>query len=159
MKSHDESWEGDITAITREKPRDREKNGPRDKVQKQNKRKTGKRKRESIHTMPQNTIERIEARIRSGKVSEENKVKLLALVERLKKEIGSLSESDGERALKIAKLAEESSVLAVGEERDPETLRFMLETLGKTVGEFNVTHPRLVSIVNELSLMLASIGI
>ncbi len=109
--------------------------------------------------MPQNTIARIEARIRSGKVTEENKEKLLALVERLKREIGDLSESDGERALKIAKLAEDSSALAVSEKHDPETLHFTLEAMKDSVGEFSATHPRLVSIVNELSLMLSSIGI
>lgn len=109
--------------------------------------------------MHKDTIQRIENLIQNGKVTGENKQKLLTLLEKLKAEINALSETNCEKALAIARYAETSSSIAVCPKPDSKELDSSLDTLKESVEEFNVTHPRLVSIINEISIMLSSIGI
>lgn len=80
------------------------------------------------------TLAKIEAALREARVSDpKNKAELIALLEKLKTEVqGARSKSAIDAAT---------------------------EGLEKAAVEFDATHPKLAAVVNEVSTMLASIGI
>jgi hypothetical protein len=110
--------------------------------------------------MLQDTISKIEGRIQnSGAVNDTHRAELLELLGRLRGEIATLSKTHQEQAESIASFAEVSAQEATRETKNPETLRHSLGGLESSVGEFEKTHPKLVSIVNRLASMLANMGI
>jgi hypothetical protein len=110
--------------------------------------------------MLQDTISQIEGRIQnSGAVDDAHRAELLALLGQLKGEIGHLSETHLEQAESIACFADVSAREATRSTRNPETLRHSIGGLESSVGEFEETHPQLVSIVNRIATALANMGI
>ncbi len=106
------------------------------------------------------TLGEIEARIRNAaSLSEERKAELLALLSDLKAEVSELSKTHAEHTRTISGFTKDSIHEATREKPDPETLKRSLERLTASVEEFETSHPKLVGIVNSLSLTLANLGI
>lgn len=110
--------------------------------------------------MIQETLAKIEARIRKvAALKGENKDELLHLLSTLKSEIAELSKTHSEQAQSITGFAEVSTHEATRAERDPELLKLSLQGLSASVREFETSHPKLVEIVNSISLMLSNSGV
>ncbi len=107
--------------------------------------------------MGKEVIEKLEKSIQNTELKEKDE--LLALVAELKNEIVSLSKTDEEQAKSIAKFAEISTYEATREKKQPELLEHSLNGLISTVDGFEISHPKLTSIVNSVSVMLSNIGI
>ncbi len=110
--------------------------------------------------MLQNTIDKIEERLRESKsLNEGNKSELLNLLSTLKVEIANLSKTHSEQAESITGFAQLSTHEATRQEKNPELLKLSIEGLGKSVRGFESSHPRLVNAVNNICSMLANLGI
>jgi hypothetical protein len=110
--------------------------------------------------MIQETLAKIEARIEKvAWLKEENKAELLNLLSTLKSEIAELSKTHSEHAQSITAFAEVSTHEATRQERDPQLLKLSLEGLSTSVQGFETSHPKLVEIVNAISLMLSNSGV
>lgn len=110
--------------------------------------------------MINDTIKIIESTINdSGNLSEERKNELLDLVEQLKNEISNLDESQQEQAGSIASFAESSVREAVKSEQDSELLEHSLKGLTLSVRRFEVSHPTLIGIINNIGRVLNNLGI
>lgn len=110
--------------------------------------------------MIDNTIARIEASIRqTGTIREEEKTELIELLSELRAEVTELSQTHKEQAESIAKFTEVSTHEATREEKDSRLLNLSVDGLTSSVEGFENSHPRLVHIVNRISVMLAGMGI
>ncbi len=107
------------------------------------------------------TIKKIEEKIQNNAALDRNKkAELLELMGNLKLELAQLQKTDSSKARAIAELAETSTQKAfealTAVDVSTETPLKELET---SVDEFEVSHPRLVRIINRICIMLSSIGI
>ena len=110
--------------------------------------------------MIEETLKKIEATIEKAcAVPAENRAELEELLSKLKSEVAELSKTQGEQARSIASFTEISMQEATREEKRPDLLELSLEGLASSVEGFEVSHPRLVAIVDRISVMLANIGI
>ncbi|MCI0623318.1 MAG: DUF4404 family protein [Acidobacteria bacterium] len=110
--------------------------------------------------MIQDTLAKIEARLgKAGALKEEQRTELLGLLSTLKTEIAELSKTHSEQAQSITAFTEVSTHEATRQERDPQLLKLSLEGLTASVQGFETSHPKLVEIVNALSLMLSNSGV
>lgn len=109
--------------------------------------------------MPRDTVESIEDRIKRADIPPEKRRQLLGLLDTLKGEVESLARTHGDDAQSIASLADVSAQEAVRPQPKPEVLKLSLAALDKSVEDFETSHPSLVRIVNEISMMLSNIGI
>ena len=78
---------------------------------------------------------------------------------KLKSEIGRLSVTHGEQAKSIAGFTEVAAHEAMRKEKSQKLLELSLEGLSPSVKGFELSHPKLVEVANELSLLLARMGI
>lgn len=78
-----------------------------------------------------------------------HKQELLGLVDNLRQELESLAHTDHARAQNVSSLAKEA---AAGQQES-------LENFSGSVEELEITHPKLVNIVNRICKMLSDIGI
>ena len=107
------------------------------------------------------TIKKIEEKIQHNtSLDHSKKIELLELMGHLKLELEQLQKTDSRKARAIADLAESSTQKAfetmTAVEVSSETPLKELET---SVEEFEVSHPRLVRVINRICIMLSSIGI
>jgi len=107
------------------------------------------------------TIKKIEEKIQNNTaLGDAKKTELLELMGKLKLELEQLQKTDSSKAKTIAELAETSTQKAfdalTAVEVSSETPLKELET---SVEEFEVSHPRLVRVINRICIMLSSIGI
>lgn len=109
--------------------------------------------------MIQDTIDKIEARLRAANVTPRKKTELLRLLASLKSEIATLSKTHAEHAESIAGFIERSTHEAVRQERNPALLKLSVEGLATSVKGFEVSHPQLVEDVNYVCTVLANMGI
>jgi len=110
--------------------------------------------------MIQETIAKIEAKIKKvGTIKGENKAELLNLLAELKTEITKLAQTHSEDAMSITGFTDVSTHEATRQEKNPQLLELSLEGLSSSVKGFEATHPRLVEIVNSISLMLSNSGV
>jgi Mg2+ and Co2+ transporter CorA len=110
--------------------------------------------------MIQDTIEQIEARIRSAEtIKDDRRRELLELLSTLKSEVADISETHGEQAESIAGFARLSTHEATRTDQNPTLLKLSLQGLDSSVSEFEKSHPRLVQIVNSISQTLSNLGI
>ena len=110
--------------------------------------------------MIEDTIEKIEARIRnSDAIKEDRRRELLQLLGTLKAEVADLSRTHGEEAASIAGFADLSTHEATRSEQNPHLLRLSLEGLAASAAGFEESHPRLVQIVSTISNALSNLGI
>ncbi|MBM3804063.1 MAG: DUF4404 domain-containing protein [Acidimicrobiia bacterium] len=110
--------------------------------------------------MIEETLAKIEARLgNAAMLSQEQRAELLGLVSTLKAEVGELSKTHSEQAQSITGFTEMSTHEATRKERDPQLLKISLKGLSASVEGFETSHPRLVEIVNAISLMLSNSGV
>jgi hypothetical protein len=110
--------------------------------------------------MIENTVEKIEARIRTTEsLPPEKRRELLQLLATLKNEVAGLPQSHREQAESIAGFAEVSAYEATRTRQNPRLLKLSLEGLSSSVEGFEKSHPRLVQLVNGISQMLSNLGI
>lgn len=106
-------------------------------------------------------INKLEEKIQNNESLEQGKkAELLELMGHLKLELEQLQKTDSRKARTIADLAETSTQKAFDAlnavDISSETPLKELET---SVEDFEVSHPRLVRIINRICIMLSSIGI
>jgi len=110
--------------------------------------------------MNESNLNEIEAKIRSAQsISEGRKRELLQLLGTLKSEVGKLSKTHDEQAQSIAGFAQISAYEATRTQQNPQSLQHSLDGLRSSVEGFEKSHPRLVEIVNNISNILANLGI
>ena len=110
--------------------------------------------------MIEKTISEIEAKIGGAEsVSAERKAELLNLLGTLKTEVAALSKTHGEQADSIAGFAKMSAHEATRTEPNPQLRELSLQGLRSSADGFEVSHPRLVQIVNNVSKTLSDLGI
>lgn len=106
------------------------------------------------------TIEKIEARLRDNtSLKEESRRELLALLARLRSEVGDLARTNEDQARSITGFAAISTHEATREERNPQLAEISRRGLKSSVEGFEESHPQLVQAVNAISNALANLGI
>lgn len=93
--------------------------------------------------MIEQTIARLEQRLRNASLSAEQRAEIGKLLAELKAEL-AVARQSGARLPPPSPLPEDESPL---------------DRLNQSVTEFETTHPRLVAIVNRISAVLANMGI
>jgi hypothetical protein len=110
--------------------------------------------------MIEKTISEIEAKVRGAEsVGDERKRELLALLGKLKSEVGTLARTHGEQADSIANFARLSALEATRTEPNRQLRELSNQGLLSSVEGFEQSHPRLVQIVNNISHTLSNLGI
>ena len=110
--------------------------------------------------MIQDRLDKIEERLKQSKTGKESdKAELLTLLTTLRTEIAGLSQTHHEQAESIAGFAELSTHEATRSEKSPELFNLSIEGLTSSVQGFEVSHPKLVGIINTFCTMLSNLGI
>ena len=110
--------------------------------------------------MIQDRLDKIEDKLKqSNTIKDNDKTELLNLVKTLRKEIADLSRTHHEQAESIAGFAELSAHEATRSEKNSELFNLSIEGLTSSVQGFEVSHPRLVELINTFCAMLARLGI
>lgn len=105
-------------------------------------------------------IAKIEATLASAEnLSEATRAELLRLLADLKAEVAALPETLGEDAQSIAHFASASVHEATRGTRKPDQADAALKGLKASVEGFEVSHPRLVEVVNRIAITLSNMGI
>ena len=110
--------------------------------------------------MIKDTLSKIEsaiAKIQAGKSAE--KAALVALLEKLKTELAELPSSRAEEAKSIGYFTEVAAHEVTRESASPQLQNLSISGISYAVKGFEASHPGLVSVVNDLCMMLARIGI
>jgi chromosome segregation ATPase len=106
------------------------------------------------------TIKQIEARIQSAEsLAPERRRELVDLLGTLKAEAGELAKTHQEQAQSIVGFAQATTNEATRAKQDPQLLNQSVETLRRSVEDFEKSHPRLAQIVNTISTTLSNSGI
>lgn len=106
------------------------------------------------------TITRIEQEISTNtSITAEQKQDLIDLIAGLKKEIATLGETHYEDASSIANYTETSFHEAMREKLNPELLTHSLEGMSLSARSFEVSHPKLIGVINNIGRTLMNIGI
>jgi hypothetical protein len=110
--------------------------------------------------MAQNTIEKIEEKIRTNKsLNESDKTQLLSLLAALKPEMAKFSNDQAEHAESVAGFIERLTHEALRQDKNPTLLKLSIDGLSASVKGFEASHPQLVENVNYIASALANIGI
>jgi len=109
--------------------------------------------------MIQDTISKIEERLRAADGGGASKAELLKLLASLKAEIAELSSSHAEQAQSIAGFTAISTHEATRSDRQPELVQLSLKGLSSSVEGFEQSHPKLVQVVNAICNTLSNLGI
>lgn len=110
--------------------------------------------------MIQNRLDEIEKRLKQNKtVKESDKDELLTLLNTLRTEIADLSRTHQEQAESIARFAELSTHEATRSEKSPELFDLSIKGLTSSIEGFEISHPRLVGIINAFCNYLTNMGI
>jgi hypothetical protein len=110
--------------------------------------------------MYNDTLKRIEVRIQNADAMRpENRTEVLAMLETLKSELEELAEDQGDAANSVAGFTEVSTREATRSIANQGLLAIALEGMQHSVEEFEETHPRLVQVINAISISLSNVGI
>jgi len=105
-------------------------------------------------------IEAIEKKIEAtSQIDAKIKENLLDLMRSLKTELADLKEIHPATAHNIADKTQVSTEQVLASNSKQDELQNNIDGLQVTVEEFEVSHPKLVQIVNRLCMMLSDIGI
>ena len=105
-----------------------------------------------------NTLQEIKDKLSAdGSISQEKKNELLAMLDDLQDEITSVESV--EHAENITGHVSRSTDEVTKEDKDPDLIEKAIGDLRDSVTEFEVSHPKLFEKVNNISAMLASMGI
>ena len=109
--------------------------------------------------MIQDTISKIEERLRVADGGGASKTELLNLLSTLKGEIAELSSTHAEQAQSIAGFTAVSAHEATRTDRQPQLVQLSLKGLSSSVEGFEQSHPKLVQVVNSICNTLSNLGI
>ena len=112
--------------------------------------------------MIEETINKLEERVRAMPgVAEAKREELATLVTKLKAEVDALSKTSVGSAERIARFADLSAIEASckADDASARAKDLSIEGLSASVDGFEASHPRLVSIVNQICNTLANLGI
>jgi len=110
--------------------------------------------------MIEETVAKIEQAIRrAGEADPEHREELIHLLEQLKAEVRALPAAHIEKARSIAQFAEAAAHEAARKEKSAKLLELSREGLKESVAGFEVSHPSLTAVVNEICNLLAGMGI
>ncbi|OGR94449.1 MAG: hypothetical protein A2V88_11665 [Elusimicrobia bacterium RBG_16_66_12] len=110
--------------------------------------------------MIEETIVKIEQAIhRAGEADPKHKAELIRLLEQLKSELRSLPPAQGEKARSIAHFAEAAAHEAARQDKSAKLLELSRGALKESVVGFEVSHPKLTSVVGKICDLLSAIGI
>lgn len=109
--------------------------------------------------MLQDTLEKIEERVRQAAIAPQQRTELLELLAGLKTEVDTLSHTHEEQAQSIAAFTAVSAHEATRDQKNPELMDLSLRGLSQSVRGFEESHPRLVQLVNSISTTLSNLGI
>ncbi len=105
-------------------------------------------------------IEAIEKKIKStSQIDTKIKEDLLDLMRSLKTELTDLKKINPNSAHNIADKTKASAEKILTSDNKQNDLQENIDGLQETVEEFEVSHPKLVQLVNRLCMMLSDIGI
>jgi mevalonate kinase len=105
-------------------------------------------------------IEAIEKKIeKTTEIDVKIKEDLLDLMRSLKTELSDLKENHPDKVDKIVDKARTSAEKVIHADEDQNELKEAIDGLHETVEEFEVSHPKLVQVVNRICMMLSDIGI
>jgi transposase len=108
--------------------------------------------------MIEDTLKKLEKRLaHSENLSSENREALQNLVKELRHEIDALD--DLEKAESIAGFTDTSTREALRQETDQDLLDVALDGLQKSTRAFEVSHPKLTAVVNNICQQLSNLGI
>lgn len=110
--------------------------------------------------MIQERLDKIEEKLKqSAAVKGNDKDELLALLNSLRTEITDLSKTHGEQAESIARFAELSAHEATRSEKSDDLVDLSIQGLATSIQGFEVSHPRLVGVINAFCNYLTNMGI
>ena len=109
--------------------------------------------------MIQDRIAKIEATLSNSNIPVETREELLSLLAELRAEVAPLAATHGDRAQSIAQMTDAAVLEATREDKQPDQPAEALDGLVSSVRDFEVSHPRLVQIVDRLALTLSNMGI
>jgi hypothetical protein len=105
-----------------------------------------------------NTLQEIKDKLSGDStLNEEKKAELIGLLDQLESEMGSVESN--EHIENISGHIMRSADEVTKEEKDQDLIDKAISELKDSVTEFEVSHPKLVESVNNISAMLASMGI
>jgi len=105
-------------------------------------------------------IAQIETTLRnSSNIPDATRQELLDLLAGLKAEVMPLAATHGKTAEQIAGSADAAVQAAVRREEQPAEAAQAVEGLAASVRDFEVSHPKLVQIVDRLAVTLSNMGI
>lgn len=105
-----------------------------------------------------NTLQEIKDKLSGdSSLSEDKKNELLSLLEELEGEMGNAG--SGDQMKNISSHVKRTTEEVIKEEKNPDLIEKALNDLRDSVTEFEVSHPKLFEKVNNISAMLASMGI
>ncbi|OIO00794.1 MAG: hypothetical protein AUJ51_09670 [Elusimicrobia bacterium CG1_02_56_21] len=110
--------------------------------------------------MNKETLSKIESailKIESGKAAE--KTELVSLLKKLKEEIALLPESNIDEVRSVGYFTEAAAHEVTREKSDAQLKSLSISGISYAVKGFEVSHPALVSVVNELCMILSRMGI
>ena len=104
------------------------------------------------------TLQEIKDKLAADRaISEEKKMELLGLIDELESEMGAAGKP--EEMKNISSSVKRSDDEIIKDEKDPDMIESALNELRDSVTEFEVSHPKRFEKVNNISAMLASMGI
>ncbi len=110
--------------------------------------------------MIQETLSRIEAAIAKVQAADgKEKAELVALLKKLKDELAALPESRLDDARSIAHFTEVAAHEVTRANKSVERSNLSISGIAYSVKGFEVSHPALVSIANEICMMLVRMGL
>ena len=110
--------------------------------------------------MIQDTLKKIEEKIKLARVgSDETRQELLRLVNDLNGELNDLQITHADQARNIAEFTQVAADQATREGTTPVLAKPALDGLTSSVAEFELTHPKLVSLVQAFCTTLSNAGI
>jgi len=110
--------------------------------------------------MIQERLDKIEERLKqSESMKESDKAELLNILNTLRTEIAGLSQTDQEHAESIARFAELSTHEATRNKRSDALFDLSIEGLMTSGRGFEISHPRLVAVINAFCNYLTDMGI
>jgi hypothetical protein len=110
--------------------------------------------------MIQDDFDKIEEMLkRSEAIKKVDRTELLTILAKLRKEIADLSQTHYEHAESIVGFAKVSAYEATRREKSPALLNLSIEGLTSSAQGFEISHPRLVGIINAFCAMLSNMGI
>ena len=110
--------------------------------------------------MIQDDFDKIEEKLKQSEaIANGDKAELLTLLATLREEIADLSQTHYEHAESIVGFAKVSTHEATRREKSVALLNLSIEGLTSSVQGFEISHPKLVGIINAFCTMLSNMGI